>query len=92
MIARIFCLSLLVSLASGAPQSPEECICPLQLEEGLRVELVAADPDVIDSIAMAFAETGNLFVVEGRGYLYPMDECVAGRERVGTLRFHPYHR
>ncbi len=43
-----------------------------ELEPGLEVALVAAEPEVVDPIAMAFDEQGRLFVVEGRGY--PVDE------------------
>ena len=48
--------------------SPDQGLSSLQTEAGLRVELVAAEPDVVDPVAMAFDEGGRLYVVEGRGY------------------------
>ncbi|MCZ6794385.1 MAG: HEAT repeat domain-containing protein, partial [Planctomycetota bacterium] len=76
---------LLVILLGGelpaeGPLSPEASLEALQLEPGLRVELAAAEPDVMDPVALAFDERGRLFVVEGRGY--PTDE---GRGVVALL-------
>lgn len=40
------------------------------LPESFRIELVAAEPDVIDPVAMAFDAQGRLYVVEMRDYPY----------------------
>jgi len=40
----------------------------LQVEPGMRVELVAAEPDVIDPVALAFDERGRLWVAEMGDY------------------------
>ena len=48
--------------------SPAESMATFQLEPGLRVELVAAEPLVVDPVAFAFDENRRLYVVEGRGY------------------------
>jgi putative membrane-bound dehydrogenase-like protein len=53
---------------SGPPYSPEKSLKSFQLPEGFRIELVAAEPEVIDPIAMAFDERGRLFVVEMGDY------------------------
>ncbi len=50
------------------PLTPEEAIASFQLEPGLKIELVAAEPLVIDPVAVAFDEQGRMFVVEDRGY------------------------
>ena len=50
------------------PYAPEEALDTFQLPSGFRIELVAAEPDVIDPVAMAFDEQGRLFVVEMRDY------------------------
>ncbi len=50
------------------PTEPTKAIATLQIKSGFRVELVAAEPLVVDPIAMAFDEDGRLFVVEMRDY------------------------
>jgi len=42
-----------------------------QLEEGLRIELVAAEPMIVDPVALAFDEYQRMYVVENRGYPDP---------------------
>ncbi len=62
-------LSLAVQAASvDGPLTPEQSIAAFKTEPGLRVELVAAEPTVVDPVAMAFDEKGLLYVVEDRGY------------------------
>src|SRR5579885_1715391 len=50
------------------PRSPKEELATFCAAKGFRVELVAAEPDVVDPVAMAFDEDGRLFVCEMRGY------------------------
>lgn len=40
----------------------------LQIEDGLKVTLVAKEPLVIDPVAFSFDENGFLYIVEDRGY------------------------
>lgn len=54
----------------GPPNSPEEALSTFALPESFRIELVAAEPDVIDPVAMAFDAQGRLYVVEMRDYPY----------------------
>lgn len=42
-----------------------------RLEPGLRIELIAAEPLVIDPVAFAFDENKRMYVVEDRGYPDP---------------------
>lgn len=51
-----------------SPLSPQEALKAFQLDPGLRIELVAAEPQVVDPVAMAFDERGRLYVVEMRDY------------------------
>jgi putative membrane-bound dehydrogenase-like protein len=53
---------------AGGPLSPTEERTTFRVPKGFRVELVAAEPDVVDPVAMAFDENGRLFVCEMRGY------------------------
>ena len=50
------------------PLSPADAAKSFQVADGLRVELVAAEPLVASPCAIAFDERGRLFVAENRGY------------------------
>jgi putative membrane-bound dehydrogenase-like protein len=55
--------------ATPAPfLKPADALKTFQLEAGLRIELVAAEPLVVDPVAFAFDDNGRLYVVENRGY------------------------
>jgi putative membrane-bound dehydrogenase-like protein len=58
----------LPALKPNLPLSPREELATFKVAKGFRVELVAAEPDVIDPVAMTFAEDGRLYVMEMRGY------------------------
>ncbi|MCS7167129.1 MAG: c-type cytochrome [Gemmatales bacterium] len=67
------------------PLSPREALATFALVPGFRIELVAAEPDVIDPVAMTFDEDGRLFVVEMPGY--PNEGVAIGQPRVaGRVR------
>ena len=53
--------------------TPEEEYKTFQLEEGLRIELVAAEPLVEDPVVINFDEDGRLWVVEMRGFMPNID-------------------
>lgn len=48
--------------------SPEETLKSMRVPPGFRVELVAAEPDVVDPIAIAFDQNGRMFVAEDIDY------------------------
>src|SRR6476619_5888577 len=50
------------------PVASSNALGTFQLRKGFRLELVAAEPLVIDPIAFAFDEDGRLFVVEMNDY------------------------
>lgn len=50
------------------PLATESAVQSIVLSPGFRIELAAAEPEVVDPIAMAFDETGALYVVEMRDY------------------------
>ncbi len=56
------------AFALDGPLTPEQAIASFKLEPGLKVERVAAEPLVVDPVAVAFDEQGRMFVVEDRGY------------------------
>lgn len=53
--------------------SPVEELETFQLEEGLRIELVAAEPMVQEPVVVQFDEDGRLWVVEMRGFMPNID-------------------
>jgi putative membrane-bound dehydrogenase-like protein len=53
---------------TGPPFSPEESLSKLKVADGFRVELAAAEPQVLDPIAAAFDERGRMYVVEMSDY------------------------
>jgi putative membrane-bound dehydrogenase-like protein len=62
------------------PFSPEEALATFRLAEGFQIELVAAEPDVADPVAMAFDPQGQLYVVEMIDY--PDERQPQGRIRL----------
>lgn len=63
-------LLLLACLAGrvNAQLNPDGAIPGFQIDPGLVVEIVAAEPVVSDPVALAFDERGRMFVAENRGY------------------------
>jgi putative membrane-bound dehydrogenase-like protein len=57
-----------VDAPTDPPKSPEESLACFQVEDGVRVELVAAEPLVFDPVSIGFDEHGHLFVVEYSDY------------------------
>jgi putative membrane-bound dehydrogenase-like protein len=56
------------------PTAPADALKTFQIKKGFRLELVAAEPLVVDPIAMSFDENGRLFVVEMIDYSERRDE------------------
>ncbi len=50
------------------PREPAEALKSFRLKEGFEIQLVAAEPDVVDPVAMTFDEDGRMLVVEMRDY------------------------
>jgi glucose/arabinose dehydrogenase/mono/diheme cytochrome c family protein len=80
MFARFLALFLFISIFSfgckraydpeKAPMlTPEESIADMKIEDGFKVELVAAEPLVESPVAITFDENGRMWVVEMNGYM-----------------------
>jgi putative membrane-bound dehydrogenase-like protein len=67
----------------GPALSPEEAIKKMTVPEGFSVEIVAAEPDIVNPIAMTFDEQGRVWVTES--FEYPRREPGPGRDRVKVL-------
>jgi putative membrane-bound dehydrogenase-like protein len=66
------------------PLSPREEQATFRLPKGFQIDLVAAEPDVVDPVAMAFDEEGRIFVAEMRGY--PNGGIATGDIRSGRIK------
>ena len=67
-------------LPRSAAVEASSVLSTFQLRAGIRLDLVAAEPLVVDPIAMCFDEDSRLFVVEMRDYSERRDE------RLGRIR------
>ena len=65
------------------PRSPSEALKSFEVVDGFEMQLVAAEPLVVDQVAAAFDEDGRLYVCEMRDYPFKPAE---GREPLGTIR------
>src|SRR5690606_41220836 len=61
-----FCMLVLAIGLTGCSDEKEIYLEGIEVEAGLKLELVAAEPLVIDPVAYAFDETGKMYVVENR--------------------------
>ena len=64
--------------------TPAEALASFAVHPGFRVELVAAEPLVVDPVQLVFDERGRLWVVEMRGYM-PDATGQGEREPVGVI-------
>src|SRR5688572_5298420 len=67
----------------GPALSPAEAIARMQLPPGFRVELCAAEPDVVNPTAMTFDDCGRIWICES--IEYPRKDAGVGRDRVKIL-------
>src|SRR4051812_25820327 len=65
------------------PLSPAEAIKRMEVPPGFRVELVAAEPDLVNPVAMTFDERGRIWVTESLEY--PRKSAGPGRDRIKVL-------
>ncbi|MBA4066714.1 MAG: hypothetical protein C0501_24015 [Isosphaera sp.] len=66
------------------PLSPKDERSSFKIADGFDVTLVAAEPDVVDPVAMCFDARGRMFVCEMRGY--PNGGVGTGKETRGRVR------
>lgn len=67
----------------GPALEPEEAMVRMRAPRGFTVELVAAEPDLVNPVAMAFDERGRVWVAESLEY--PRLEAGPGRDRIKVL-------
>jgi putative membrane-bound dehydrogenase-like protein len=71
----------LIAFDMTPPRSPEEALTTMRVPAGFRVELVAAEPVVVDPVALDFGPDGRLWVAEMRDYPLGMN----GRGKPGGV-------
>src|SRR5262245_14083317 len=71
------------SAPPGPPLSPQEAIKKMQVPPGFHVELVAAEPDIVNPVAMTFDERGRIWITES--VEYPRRSAGPGKDRVKVL-------
>ncbi len=67
----------------GPRLSPDEAIRTMTVHAGFSVELVAAEPDIVNPVAMTFDERGRIWITESLEY--PRLDAGEGRDRVKVL-------
>jgi putative heme-binding domain-containing protein len=98
-VVRVILLIFLSSIAFGAevlphrqdvppndPRSPQEALKFMKVPEGFSVELVAAEPDIVNPIGMHFDDRGRIWITESLEY--PRKPAGPGRDRVKILEDH----
>ena len=67
----------------GRPLEPHEAPRRMTVPAGFHVELVAAEPDIVNPVAMTFDERGRIWITESLEY--PRHSAGPGRDRVKVL-------
>src|SRR4051812_43948159 len=65
------------------PRSPEEAVRHMTVPDGVHVELVASEPEIVNPIAMTFDDRGRIWITES--IEYPRKPAGPGRDRVKIL-------
>lgn len=70
IVAAIGSTSLSLRAADGpkSPVSPEESLRWFDLDAGLKIEIAACEPEVVDPVTVRFDEAGRMWVAEYRDY------------------------
>ncbi|GAB3916775.1 PVC-type heme-binding CxxCH protein [Mucilaginibacter boryungensis] len=77
-VARVLSLSLGIGFSCFAqryagPQTPEESLKKINIAKGLKVQLYAAEPYVLDPVDLQFDDQGNAYVVEMPDYPFEVE-------------------
>jgi putative membrane-bound dehydrogenase-like protein len=67
----------------GPPLTPAEAIRKMTVPDGFSVEVVAAEPDIVNPVAMTFDEKGRIWITESLEY--PRHSAGPGKDRVKVL-------
>jgi putative membrane-bound dehydrogenase-like protein len=68
------------------PTPPAKAEATFETQHGFRMELIAAEPLVVDPVDAAYDEDGRAYVVEMRDYPYPEEKNAPPKEFPGSVR------
>ncbi|HEY2413642.1 MAG TPA: PVC-type heme-binding CxxCH protein [Pirellulaceae bacterium] len=68
------------------PTPPEKAEATFEVQHGFRMDLIAAEPLVVDPVDLAYDELGRAYVIEMRDYPYPEEKNAAPTVFPGTVR------
>ena len=85
------CLSAAATFAAEgfprvSPTPPDKAEATFETLHGFRMELIAAEPLLVDPVDLAYDEGGRAYVVEMRDYPYPEEKNAAPTVFPGTVR------
>lgn len=63
----------LIAVRMPPPKSPQEALASMRLRDGFQIELVAAEPVVIDPVYLDWDAQGRMWIVEMRDYPLGID-------------------
>jgi putative heme-binding domain-containing protein len=69
--------------APNAPRTAAEAVKAMTVPPGFTVEIVAAEPDIVNPVAMTFDERGRAWITESLEY--PRRRAGPGRDRIKVL-------
>ena len=72
-------------IVTDPPLSPEEQLKKFHLPPGFEIQLVAAEPEVIKPINMAFDARGRLYFTQSVEYPFPVQPPAVGRDTVRII-------
>jgi putative membrane-bound dehydrogenase-like protein len=67
----------------GPPLNPQQAIARMRVADGFQVKLFAAEPELVNPVAMTFDDRGRVWVTESLEY--PRASAGTGRDRVKIL-------
>jgi putative membrane-bound dehydrogenase-like protein len=67
----------------GPALSPQDAIKKMTVPSGFSVELVAAEPELVNPVAMTFDERGRIWITES--IEYPRSDAGPGKDRIKVL-------
>lgn len=67
-------------ITMDSPVPKEKAVETFEIEQGFKIELIAAEPLIADPVAMEIDENGNLYVVENHGY--PLDKTKSSKVKL----------
>ncbi|MEX2262443.1 MAG: PVC-type heme-binding CxxCH protein [Bryobacteraceae bacterium] len=82
----VVCLLMLCACGgSNRPLSPQDALKSFALSDDFRIELFAAEPDVVDPVEMVFDENGRIYVAEMIDYPDDPPKGKPARSRIRLL-------